>query len=129
MDACRRAQNSVSDTPYVPAQGDFIWVAVDPRIDQMTSDDLPALVLSQLTFSAATGFALIAPVTSRIRGWPFEVVLSDGLSITGAVLVDQTRSIDITAGKVRFLARASPDLLAEALGKLGAIIAPDGLPS
>ena len=66
---------------------------------------------------------MVAPITSRIRGWPFETRLPDNERISGAVLVDQTRSIDIEARHVRFIMRASAEVLSEALAKLAAITA------
>jgi mRNA interferase MazF len=114
----------VSEPGYVPAQGDLVWVSLDPRTGREQSGDRPALVLSQGAFSAVTGYALIAPVTSRVRGWPFEVLLPEAAAVTGAVLVDQTRSIDVAARRVRFIGRVPAPVLAEALGKLGAILAP-----
>ncbi len=116
----------MSATGYVPAQGDFIWVALDPRVGREQSGDRPALVLSQHDFSAVTGYVLIAPITSRVRGWPFEVLIPDGAAIAGAVLVDQTRSIDFAARRVRFVAAATAPVLAEALAKLAAILSPAG---
>jgi mRNA interferase MazF len=114
----------VSDVSYVPAQGDLIWLSLDPRVGGEQSGHRPALVLSQRDFSAVTGYALIAPITSRVRGWPFEVVLPPGRGIGGAVLVDQTRSIDLAASHVRSAGRTTRAVLDEALGKLGAILAP-----
>lgn len=114
----------MSDPAYVPAQGDFIWLALDPRTGREQSGDRPALVLSRREFAAVTGYAIIAPITSRVRGWPFEVLLPAGLDVVGAVLVDQSRSVDIAARRVRFVGHAAPATLAEALGKLGAIVAP-----
>ncbi len=114
----------MSDAAYVPGQGDLIWLSLDPRVGRQQSGDRPALVLSQKEFSAATGYALIAPITPRVRGWPFEVVLPPGPGIGGAVLVDQTRSIDLAARQVRSAGRTTRVVVDEALGKLGAIMAP-----
>ncbi len=114
----------MSDAPYVPAQGDLIWLSLDPRVGREQSGDRPALVLSQRGFSDVTGYALIAPITSRVRGWPFEVLLPPGPGLGGAVLVDQTRSIDLAARHVRSAGRATRDVVEEALGKLAAIVSP-----
>jgi mRNA interferase MazF len=115
----------VSGTAYVPAQGDLIWLALDPRTGREQSGDRPALVLSQRDFAAVTGYALIAPITSRVRGWPFEVALPEGAGISGVVLIDQTRSIDIAARRVRYVGRAGGTMLAESLARLHAIVAPE----
>ncbi len=112
----------MSEASYVPAQGDFIWLVLDPRVGREQSGNRPALVLSQRDFSAVTGYAMIAPITSRVRGWPFEVVLPEASEIKGAVLIDQSRSIDVAARHVRYAGRATEAVLDEALGKLGAIV-------
>ncbi len=113
----------MSESPaYVPAQGDVVWVDLDPRTGREQSGHRPALVLSQRDFAAVTGYAFVAPITSRVRGWPFEVVLPDGLPVSGAVLVDQSRSIDIQARHLRYACGSSQAVLAEALGKLQAIV-------
>ncbi len=113
----------MSEAPFLPAQGDLIWLSLDPRVGREQSGDRPALVLSQRDFSAVTGYAVIAPITTRVRGWPFEVVLPPGPGVSGAVLVDQVRSIDLAARRVRSAGQASRAVLEEALGKLGAIVA------
>jgi mRNA interferase MazF len=107
---------------YIPAQGDLVWLVLDPRVGREQSGNRPALVLSQKDFSAVTGYAMVAPITSRVRGWPFEVVLPDGLPVAGAILMDQSRSIDIAARHVRYAGQATEAVLDEALGKLGAIV-------
>lgn len=110
----------------MPQQGDLIWLSLDPRVGHETSGDRPALVLSQRDFSAVTGFAIVAPITSRVRGWPFEVRLPEGTGIAGAALVDQTRSVDFTARHARYGAPTTASVLFEALAKLAAIVEPTG---
>lgn len=112
----------MTDVPYVPQQGDLIWMSFDPRVGREQSGDRPALVLSQRDFSAVTGYAMVAPITSRVRGWPFEVVLPEGADITGVALVDQTRSVDFAARHARYGAPATSSVVAEALAKLAAIV-------
>jgi mRNA interferase MazF len=68
------------------------------------------------------GHALIAPVTSRVRGWPFEAKLPEGDGIKGAVLTDHTRSIDYAARHARFAGKGSAAVLREALAKRAAIV-------
>lgn len=111
---------------YIPGQGDLIWLSLDPRVGRAQSGDRPAIVLSERDFCAVTGYALIAPITSRVRGWPFEVVLPAGLAIEGAILVDQTRSIDHLARHPRLIGKAPPSVVREALGKLAAILGSGG---
>jgi mRNA interferase MazF len=78
--------------------------------------------MSDQGYNAASGRALVAPITSRVRGWPFEVPLPLGLDISGVVIVDQVRIIDWRARHARIAGRAPPAVLEEACAKLAALI-------
>ena len=112
---------------YIPARGDFARIVLDPRTDREQSGERPVLVLSPKTFNAATGYAFVAPVTSTVRGWPFEVHLPSGGRVEGAVLVDQARSIDFSARHARFIAHAPSEVVDAVLARLSDILLP--LPS
>lgn len=78
--------------------------------------------MSDQGYNEASGRALVAPITSRVRGWPFEVPLPLGLDISGVVIVDQVRIIDWRARHARIAGRAPPAVLEEARAKLAALI-------
>lgn len=78
--------------------------------------------MSDHDYNAVSGRALVAPVTTRVRGWPFEVVLPTDAPIEGAVLVDQVRVIDWRARHARIAGSASPAILDEARAKLAALV-------
>jgi mRNA interferase MazF len=69
-----------------------------------------------------TRYALIAPITRTVRNWPFEVLLGPGLRIAGAVLTDQTRTVDFEARHAKFLGKAPPELTREVLARLASIM-------
>lgn len=79
---------------YVPSRGDVIWVTLDPQAGHEQRGRRPALVLSPAAYNGKVGLALLCPITSQVKGYPFEVGLPEGLPVTGVVLVDQVKSLD-----------------------------------
>jgi mRNA interferase MazF len=78
----------------VPGRGDAVWVRLDPRAGHEQAGRRPALVLSPAAYNSKVGLALMCPITSRVKGYPFEVALPDGLPVSGVVLSDQVKSLD-----------------------------------
>jgi mRNA interferase MazF len=102
---------------YIPRRGDIVWTTFDPSVGHEQARVRPALVLSPEIFNRNIGLALVAPITSRVRGGGFEVVLAKA-SVAGVVLCQQVRTIDFVARDVRFVERAHPAILDEALTKV-----------
>jgi mRNA interferase MazF len=110
-------------TPYVPEAGDLIWTDFDPRIGREQSGRRPALVLSPSDFYRASEFAIVCPITSRIRPFGTSVVLPQGLPVSGEVLTSHVRSIDTLARLIHSTGmRVSAATLDEVRGKLAALI-------
>jgi mRNA interferase MazF len=97
---------------YVPDRGDLVWLEFTPQAGSEQRGKRPALVLSPKSYNGRVGLALFCPVTSKIKGYPFEVQLSDGSAVGGVVLSDQLKSLDWRSRKVKFIERASSDVLA-----------------
>lgn len=106
-----------------PSRGDLAWISLFPQAGHEQAGRRPALVLSPAAYNAKTGLALCCPITSRVKGYPFEVALPDGLPIAGVVLADQVRNLDWKARRVEVVAAAPPEVVAETLGKLTALLA------
>lgn len=87
---------------YIPNHGDMIWVNFNPTHGHEQRGKRPALVISPKEYNAKAGLALVCPITSQVKGYPFEVPL-DVNNRHCAVLVDQIRSIDWNARKASFL--------------------------
>lgn len=104
-----------------PAPGALIWVDFTPTSGTEQSGRRPALVISDRDYNDASGRALVMPITSRVRGWPFEVVLPDASPVQGVVLADQVRCIDWRARSARPAGAAPAAVLEEARGKLAAL--------
>lgn len=103
---------------YVPDRGDLVWLEFTPQAGSEQRGRRPALVLSPETYNGKVGLALFCPVTSKIKGYPFEVQLSDESAVNGVVLSDQLKSLDWRSRNVKFIERASPDVIAMVTARL-----------
>ena len=102
---------------YTPQRGDIVWLEFDPQKGREIQKTRPALVISPAQYNLKTGLALFMPITSQIKGYPFEVVIETD-KVTGAILCDQIRSLDWKARKAKFVTRISSILLEDVLAKL-----------
>ena len=110
------------DPDYVPARGDIVWLSFTPQAGHEQAGHRPALVLSPEAFNEKTSLALCCPITSRVRGYPFEVDLPSTSPVTGVVLADQIKSLDWRARYARFECRAIPRVVSEVLQKVHALL-------
>lgn len=105
---------------YVPDDGDIVWLDLDPRIGREQGGHRPVLVLSRVVFNRRSGLLVCCPMTSRQKGYPFEVVLQDDPA--SIVLVDQVRSVDWGARHAIRKGRASAADMARVRGKLVSLV-------
>ena len=105
---------------YVPDAGDIVWLEFDPQAGHEQAGHRPALVLSPAKYNRMRGMMICCPMTSRIKGYPFEVVVSD--APPSAVLADQIKSLDWRARRATFKEKVSPPVMAEVRALLLAII-------
>ena len=110
---------------FVPDRGDLIWLAFDPQAGHEQAGTRPALVLSPRSYNSRAGLALVCPVTSHQKGYPFEVFLPSGLPINGVVLSDQIRSLDWKVRKASLICRAPAGVVQEVLGKASTLLDPE----
>ncbi len=78
---------------FIPERGDVVWLNFEPQKGKEIQKTRPAVVLSPSKYNVKSGLALFAPITSQIKGYPFEVIINSE-QINGAVLCDQIRSMD-----------------------------------
>ncbi|EGJ51767.1 endoribonuclease MazF [Desulfocurvibacter africanus] len=112
----------VSGSERVPDVGELIWINLDPQAGHEQAGKRPALVLSPQSYNAKAGLCLAAPITSQVKGYPFEVALPAGLAISGVILADQLKNLDWRARRATVADQAPPEVLAEVRGKLGALL-------
>jgi mRNA interferase MazF len=107
---------------YIPKKGDFIAVTFDPQSGHEQKGRRPALVVSNTLFNEQTGLAMVCPLTTTDRGYPFHVAVTDNPRVRGFVMVEQIKSIDYRARQTKAIGKASDDLLDEVLSILDACI-------
>ena len=111
---------------YIPERGDAVWITLDPQAGHEQAGRRTAVVLSPAIYNARSGLAVFAPITSQIKGYPFEVVIPSGLAVTGAVLADQLESLDWRARRARHITKLPAHVLHEVLQKATALVTPAG---
>ena len=105
-------------TPFIPDAGDLIWMNFDPQAGREQAGRRPAVVLSPASYNRKSELALVCPVTTKSKGYPFEVPLPEGSPISGVVLADQVKSIDWANRRAERIGQVSPDVLDEILGRI-----------
>ncbi len=106
--------------PYVPDTGDIVWVQFNPQAGHEQAGHRPALVLSPAAYNKARGMMICCPMTSQIKGYPFETIVSR--TPPSAVLVDQIKSIDWKARGAKKKGAASLAIIAEVRAKVSALL-------
>jgi mRNA interferase MazF len=104
----------------VPEAGDIVWLEFSPQAGHEQAGHRPALVLSPAVYNDKTGMMICCPMTTQIKGYPFEVVI--GHNPDSAVLSDQVKSLDWRARHAKRKGRVAADVLAEVRGKIRALI-------
>jgi mRNA interferase MazF len=103
---------------YVPDAGDLVWLTFDPQAGHEQRGRRPALILSPRLYNAKVRLAIACPITSQVKGYPFEVALPPLGTITGVVLADHVKNLDWEARRVVFEAKASAEVLADVRERL-----------
>lgn len=109
---------------YVPDRGDAVWLTFDPHAGHEQAGRRPAVVVSPRRYNARSGLALFCPVTSQVKGYPFEVLLPAELPVDGAILSDQVRSLDWRARKAARICALPSATIEEVVGKLQTLVHP-----
>lgn len=105
-----------------PERGDLVWVDFNPRKGHEQAGRRPALVISPAAYNGVSNCVLVCPVTSNTDPWPWKVPLPEGGQVTGAVLVDQVKSIDASARRLAPAGQAlDGDLMADILARLATL--------
>ena len=107
---------------YVPNRGDIVWITFNPQAGHEQAGRRPALVLSPAAYNGKVGLAILCPITSQIKGYPFEVLIPDGLKISGAILSDQVKSLDWRARQAELVCKLPSATIDEALQKLDTLV-------
>jgi mRNA interferase MazF len=106
----------------VPDRGDLVWLSFDPQAGREQAGRRPGLVLSPACYNGRIGLALVCPITSQVKDYPFEVALPPGLPIRGVVLADHVRSVDWRARRAILAGTVPADVLDEVVARLGPLL-------
>jgi len=112
----------VSARAYVPKRGDVVWITMNPQAGHEQAGHRPAVVLSPEAYNAKVGLALLCPITNQIKGYPFEVLVPEGLPLSGAILADQVKSLDWRVRNAQRICALPTGTISEVLGKVGTLL-------
>jgi len=108
--------------PRAPDRGDIVFLSFTPQAGAEVRGERPALVLSPRLYNARVGLGLFCPITSRAKGYPFEVPIPDGHVVHGVVLADQVRSLDWRARELRHRGRLDEATVDEVLARIATLL-------
>jgi len=109
---------------YVPDRGDIVWLQFNPQSGHEQAGKRPALVLSPKLYNGKVGLALLCPLTTKKKGYPFEVELPQDLPIEGVILADQVKSLDWKARQATFICNAPAEVVRKVLEKVNLLLSP-----
>ena len=102
-------------TPYVPDTGDIVFMdfgPFDPEVGREQAKRRPALILTDLRYNRASGLAVVCPLTSKVKPYPFTLPITVG-GVDGAVLVDQLKSMDWSGRRAEFHSKAPASMMSK----------------
>ena len=108
-------------TNYVPEAGDVVMMDFDPKVGRQQAKRRPALVLTDQRYNRASGLAVVCPLTSKRKPYPFALPITVD-DVEGAVLVDQLKSLDWAKRNAQFRSKADPALLLKVRQYIAALL-------
>jgi mRNA interferase MazF len=110
--------------PYVPERGDVVWLDFHPQAGHEQTGRRPAAVLSPQAYNGKVGLALFCPITTRVKGYPFEVAVPTDCGVTEVVLADHVKNLDWRARRAEFICRLPAPVIADILARLATLVTP-----
>jgi mRNA interferase MazF len=107
---------------YIPQRGDVVWINMYPHAGHEQAGRRPAVVLSPRSYNAKVGLALFCPVTNQVKGYPFEVIIPQGLEVTGVILSDQVKSLDWKIRNAEYYDKVPEIVVLEIFKKLSTLL-------
>lgn len=107
---------------YIPDRGDLVWLQFTPQSGHEQAGKRPALVITPASYNGKVGLSLFCPVTSRIKGYPFEVMIPRQLPIEGVILSDQVKSLDWQSRNAAFICKVPKHTLDEVISKIQLLV-------
>ena len=110
-------------TEYVPQRGDAVWINFNPRVGHEQAGHRPAVVVSPRAYNSKTHLAILCPITSQVKGYPFEVAIPTGLDVTGVILADQVKSMDWQARNAALICPLPTEIVDAVLQRVETLLA------
>lgn len=107
---------------YIPARDDAVWLTFTPQAGHEQAGRRPALVLSPASYNGKVGLAILCPITSQVKGYPFEAATPAGSRISSVILADQVKNLDWRVRQAKFICKLPRETIAEVLEKLGVLL-------
>lgn len=107
---------------YCPKRGDIVWLAFTPQSGHEQTGHRPALTLSPVSYNKKVGLAVFCPISTQVKGYPFEVSIPIGLKVSGVILADQVKSLDWQARNAKFCCHIPESILSDVLNKLNVLL-------
>ncbi len=112
----------VDSNTYVPDRGDAVWITLNPQAGHEQAGRRPAVVLSPASYNDRVGLAILCPVTSQVKAYPFEVLIPAGLPLKGAILSDQVKNLDWRIRNAELICSLPDATISEVLQKLETLL-------
>jgi mRNA interferase MazF len=106
---------------YIPERGDIVWLNFNPTTGHEQQGKRPAIVISPKEYNRKTGLGLFCPITSKIKNYPFEVII-ETKKINGVVLSDQIKSLDWTTREIEFITKEKNEKIYEIIDKINVLL-------
>ncbi len=90
-------------------QGDIVAVNMNPVKGHEQGNFRPVVILNSVPFPG--GLNLIAPITSKSKTYPLEILLDTRTKTQGCILCFQLRTLDLQARNAKYLESLPQDLL------------------
>jgi len=107
---------------YIPDRGHIIWINLNPQAGHEQAGRRPAVVLSPSLYNNKTGLAILCPITTQVKGYPFEVIIPPGKLVSGVILADQVKCLDWHTRNAELICILPEIVIIEVLKKLGTLL-------
>jgi len=100
-----------------------VWISLNPQAGHEQAGRRPAVVLSPQSYNSKVGLAILCPITSQPKDYPFEILLPAGLPVAGAILSDQVKNLDWRARNAELICTLPTETISEVLQRLATLLA------
>jgi mRNA interferase MazF len=107
---------------WTPDAGDLVWLTFDPQAGREQAGRRPAVILSPAEYNRRSGLAVVCPITSQVKGYPFEVELPEGLPFGGVILADHLKSVDWRMRRAALAGRLPVSTLRDVLDRIAPLL-------